>query len=251
MSDHDTTVKHLERLLSDRVLEVCPDLEARAADGIRAGSRLRRRRRLFGMLSASAGVVAVVALGTQLNGSLGPDSPSPGFASDPTTGGSPSAAPSSIECLRSTASSWKQAGIPAPSASVGGVSKAAKERLARRYAGLASTAPITAECKKNLRAHSLSPDRETPEQLPVSLAAPGWTCGTPADQKFTCTHDTASVVVTVRPANEHDAYLHDPDKASPDQYVSDVHGKVFATIERAPDEQRVSVDDLGHQLVWK
>lgn len=89
MSDHDTTVKHLERLLSDRVLEVCPDLEARAADGIRAGSRLRRRRRLFGMLSASAGVVAVVALGTQLNGSLGPDSPSPGFASDPTTGARP------------------------------------------------------------------------------------------------------------------------------------------------------------------
>lgn len=251
MTDHDTAVKHLERLLRDRVLDINPDLEARAADGVRAGSRLRRRRRLWGAVSASAAVMAVVALGTQLNIPLGSTSPSSGFASDPRSTGSPSATPTSTDCPKTAPSSWKQESIPAPSASMGPISKAAKQRLARHYARLASSAPTTAACKKNLRDASLSPGPTSPEQLPVFLAAPSWTCTTPGDDKFTCTNGTASIVVTVRPANEHHAYLHDPDKASPDQYVSDVHGKVFATLERPPAEHRVSVEDLGQQLVWR
>lgn len=251
MNDHDSNVQYLERLLRDRVLDVCPDLDARAADGIRAGSRLRRRRRVLGTLTASAGVVAVaavVAVGTQLNVSLG--SPSPGVATDP-SGHTSGPTSSPADCLKAAASGWKQAGIPAPSASAGPVSKAAKHRLARRYARLASRAPDPAACKENLRTASVSPEKATPEQLPVTLTAPGWTCGTPGDEKFTCTNGTSQVVVTVRPATEHDTYLHDPDKASPDQYVSDVHGKVFATLERSPNEQNVSVADLGRQLVWQ
>ncbi|HEY3527806.1 MAG TPA: hypothetical protein VGK78_01560 [Nocardioides sp.] len=250
MSEHETNVRHLERLLRDRVLDVHPDLEARAADGIRAGSRLRRRRRLWGALAASAGVVALIAVGTQLDVSLGSASPTPGVATDPDSATSSGAPPSPTNCPTPAASQRKLATIPTPSAG-GPVSRAVKERLARRAAHQGSPARITAECKKSMRAASLSAGTTAPEQLPVSLAAPGWTCHPPGDAKFTCTDGTASVVVTVRPAHEHDAYLHDPDKASPDQYVSDVHGKVFATLERVANAQGISVDDLGHQLAWK
>lgn len=255
MNDHDSDVQYLERLLRDRVLEVSPDLDARAADGIRMGTRLRRRRQLWGTLSASAGVVAVVALGTQLDVSLGAGSSTPGVATDPSghTAPTPSPTPSPTappgDC--SKAAAWKQAGIPAPSADVGQVSKADKHRLARRYARLASSEPDPAQCKQSLRTASVSPGQSPPERLPVSLVAPGWTCGIPGDEKFTCTNGTSHVVITVRPANEHDAYLHDPDKAAPDQYVSDVHGKVFATIESTPNQHDVPVAELGRQLVWQ
>jgi hypothetical protein len=98
---------------------------------------------------------------------------------------------------------------------------------------------------------STSPGQPEGERLPVSLVAPGWECQPAADEKFICSEGDRSVVVTVRPANEHDAYLGDPDKASPDQYVSPVHGEVFATIISAPDDTHTDVAALGQSLVWR
>ncbi|MWM67936.1 hypothetical protein, partial [Escherichia coli] len=70
-----------------------------------------------------------------------------------------------------------------------------------------------------------------PQDLPVTFEAPGWGCDDPADDKFICAKGAASVLVVVRAATSHDAYLHDPDKAVPGGYVSDVHDGVFATLE--------------------
>ena len=49
----------------------------------------------------------------------------------------------------------------------------------------------------------------------------------------------------------YDAYLTDHDKASPDQYVSDVHDGVFATVIRLPDDHTTDVVALGAALTWR
>lgn len=97
---------------------------------------------------------------------------------------------------------------------------------------------------------SSSPTQPPGEILPVSLAAPGWECSPPADEKFLCMKNGVTVQVTVRPANAHDDYLSDPDKASPGQFVSGVHHGVFATITRTPGDNATDVTALGAALVW-
>jgi hypothetical protein len=93
-------------------------------------------------------------------------------------------------------------------------------------------------------------DQRDEDPFPVTLEVPGWTCDLPADEKFTCRGDGTAVLVTVRPARSHDAYLNEPDKASPDQYVSDVHAGVFATINRMPDDHDTDLASLGAELQW-
>jgi hypothetical protein len=88
------------------------------------------------------------------------------------------------------------------------------------------------------------------ELLPVTLHAPGWTCLPAADEKFDCSNGKVGAAVTVRPADQHDAYLGDPDKAAPGQYVSDVHDGWFATLTIFPADADVSATDLGAALVW-
>ena len=83
----------------------------------------------------------------------------------------------------------------------------------------------------------------------MSLAAPGWECAPPADEKFICTNGGDTVLVTVRSANTHDDYLHNPSKTSPDQFVSDVHHGVFATVVRQPGST-TDLAVLGAALAW-
>ncbi|MGH3445621.1 MAG: hypothetical protein ACRDPB_09635 [Nocardioidaceae bacterium] len=113
-----------------------------------------------------------------------------------------------------------------------------------------ASATATGHPSPSAKAHP-SPTRTPPvEQLPVTLVAPGWHCGPPADEKFICTSGGASAVVIVRPANEHQAYTSDPDKAAPGQYVSAVHRGFFATIVGGPNTTATTVQQLGQYLVW-
>jgi hypothetical protein len=117
-----------------------------------------------------------------------------------------------------------------------------------------STAPTSASSGSTAASPDIEPSR-TPappldDEFPVRLAAPGWTCDGAADEKFTCSDGDVVVLVTVRPANVHGDYLTDPDKASPDQYVSDVHGEVFATVNRVPGDPTTDVLALGAALRW-
>lgn len=102
-------------------------------------------------------------------------------------------------------------------------------------------------------APSPGPTEDAPagEQLPVTLQAAGWTCLPAADEKFECSNGRVGAAVTVRPADQHDAYVGDPDKAAPGQYVSDVHDGWFATLTIFPADAGVSVTDLGAALVWR
>jgi hypothetical protein len=97
----------------------------------------------------------------------------------------------------------------------------------------------------------ISSQRPGGNAFPVTLDVQGWTCDEPADEKFACFKGGAAVLVTVRAASSHDAYLTDPDKASPDQYVSDVRDGVFATVIRLPDDHTTDVFALGAALTWR
>jgi hypothetical protein len=117
------------------------------------------------------------------------------------------------------------------------------------HAGASPTPPVLGFASQPTTAPPSSAKHHavTAEQLPVHVSLPGWKCADPADEKFLCTHAGTSVQVTVRPASLHGDYLSDPDKAAPGQYVSDVHGDVFATV-NGPSAQ--AVDTIASALTW-
>ncbi|HET7388800.1 MAG TPA: hypothetical protein VFJ19_19270 [Nocardioidaceae bacterium] len=222
MNDLDIDPADLERLLHERVGDLHPDLGARAARAIRVGTRIRRRRRVGAGLGAVAGVAAVGAAGYQLVPGAGPDHAEAGFA------GGPTASPSALVTAHAT-----------------GCGTGGSPTLGDQQ----DTSSLQAMCASE--ASQPSPHSSpTPEKLPVTLDAPGWRCDQPADEKFICTSGGASAQVTMRPANEYQAYTTDPDKVTPGQYVSAVHGDVFAVIVPGPNTAATTVQQLGRYLVW-
>ncbi|MBZ5733861.1 hypothetical protein K8Z61_05080 [Nocardioides sp. TRM66260-LWL] len=96
---------------------------------------------------------------------------------------------------------------------------------------------------------SVTPSSTTPagEASPVSVRRAGWTCDPAADEKFICGDGADGVVVTWRPAAEHDEYA-GTDKGS-GSYVSAVHGRWFATVSTIRGDP-ASADLIGRSLVW-
>jgi hypothetical protein len=139
-------------------------------------------------------------------------------------------------------SSWGVAAI----ASIGA---AAAIGIGAYLASGSDPAPATATTATTAGPESTPPTGAS--AFPVSLGVQGWSCDEPADDKFACTKGGSAVLVTVRPAALHDAYLTDFDKASPDQYVSDVHGGAFATVTRTLDDHATDVFALGAVLRWQ
>lgn len=232
MTDHDDfAIGQLGTLLRERVRDVHPDLAARASIALRAGSRIRRRRRLTVASATLASVAAVTVLGAQLwptasttvHGS---------FTATPSL--SPSAPGDPADCLPSL-DYTKMDGAPANAVPP----KSVRQLTSMSVAGLPSRDRQPAPCP--------GPNAEV-QHLPVSLNAPGWTCDPPADDKFVCGGGASSVLVTLRPATFHDDYLKNPDKASPDQFVSDVHGGFFATIRVV--SGHTSPGQLAKYLAW-
>jgi hypothetical protein len=93
-----------------------------------------------------------------------------------------------------------------------------------------------------------------PKGAPVYVFAPGWRCDDPADEKFGCTNGDQGVGVNWRPAGERNDYL-DPGKADVlpgvHTYVSEVHGKWFATVAPVEGTTQASVNEVGAHLVWR
>lgn len=88
------------------------------------------------------------------------------------------------------------------------------------------------------------------DAVPVHLMMAGWTCEEfPQDQKSWCTGpDGVNGSLNWRPATESDAWHGgDPDKT--DLYVSDVHGRWFATIGLTENDKQLA-HELGAHLVW-
>jgi hypothetical protein len=116
-------------------------------------------------------------------------------------------------------------------------------------------APIAADPTPSSAAASPSPMETTPappdpESAPVRVEVAGWDCTEPMDEKFICTKGQTSVVVTWRAAAAHTDYL-DPDKAGEDTFVSEVHGRFFATVAGGPTTPRQAIEKVGAALVWE
>ncbi|HEY0950947.1 hypothetical protein [Nocardioides sp.] len=88
---------------------------------------------------------------------------------------------------------------------------------------------------------------------PVYVDSPDWRCDQPADEKFTCSQEGATVVVTWRPADYRPGFL-DPGKADVlddvHTWVSEAHGEFFATVTPTPGTTQAQVDDVGRSLIW-
>jgi hypothetical protein len=87
------------------------------------------------------------------------------------------------------------------------------------------------------------------EQAPVRVDSAAWRCDEPLDEKFICTQGRSSVVVVWRPAEYWQGYQ-DPGKAGPETFVSDVHGRFFATVDAGLDTTHAQVVEVGQALVW-
>jgi hypothetical protein len=106
---------------------------------------------------------------------------------------------------------------------------------------------LTQEAEARVRAARMLKD------APVYVASPDWRCDAPADEKFTCTQDGATVSVVWRSADTWADYQ-DPDKADVlphvHTFVSEVHGDLFATVQPAPGTTQAQVDEVGQALIW-
>jgi hypothetical protein len=95
---------------------------------------------------------------------------------------------------------------------------------------------------------------ELPPGTPVWVDAPGWQCSEPADEKFTCRQARVGVAVNWRPVSERRYYL-DPDKADVvadvHTFVSQAHGRFFATVAPVEGATQTQVDEVGAALVWR
>lgn len=87
------------------------------------------------------------------------------------------------------------------------------------------------------------------ENAPVYVDSPDWHCDQPLDEKFICTHDAASVVVVWRPTEYWEDYQ-DVSKAGPETFVSDVHGRFFATVAGGEDTTHAQIVEVGEALIW-
>jgi hypothetical protein len=246
----------LRRLLADRVGGLSPDLASRASRAIVLGRRMRRRRRLAATSAGVAGVAAVGVVGVQLAATPGTGSPSPA----PAASNGATAAPTCMtqadarhlkESLATRAQAQTSAKLKGEAALKYVRARAAKGTLRNELRSVKHVRARDRAYNSHLRIDLCgtgSGSALPPEELPVVLKAPGWTCQPPADEKFVCTSGSESALVVVRPAAYHEDYLTDPDKAEPGQYVSPVHGDVFATIEsKIPG----LADQLSAYLVWK
>lgn len=263
----------LESAIRDRVAHEHPDLDRLVAGSVRAGTRLRWRRRSGVVLAAATGVAAVAAVAA-VSGQLGdgagtsPGRGNVGVAAKPTS--TPTApalqvavpgesvqAPNGADVhFRGPSRSWREwkagggpAGQEPPvNALVGlrnlhvgrGPALTADELVAAAETWLRATYSNVGSVEN---AEPQAGDTGAREVAPFTVTAPGWTCSEPGDEKFDCTNGGRSVHLVWRDASSHDAYAAGTvDKGG--DWVSDVHGGVFVTIDGP------GALEVGQSITW-
>jgi hypothetical protein len=234
--------------LRDRVADEHPDLDRLLASSMRAGTRIRRRRRAAVSLAALA--VAGIAGGGMAVATGGGQQTAhkPGFASDPT-------ASSSLPSALRDGDSWRM-----PSGHLVRVTVAAEDGLthvlvvdgsAKEVADLRSAYPsAVVGARVLLDSRTGRQGSADAASAPVTVAAADWTCEWfLADDKASCSAPGGRTVgIVIRPASEHDQWASDPDKgATPDVFTSDVHGQVFVTVQGGTP---ADVRAVGKSLRW-
>lgn len=258
MNDLDS---QLGTALRDRVAHVHPDLDQLVAASVRAGTRIRMRRRVGVSLLAAAGVAVVAVGGVQMagGGTQAVDG-GVGLAAEP----SPSPSVSRAAALpavgdRITLPSGAVATVLDPTGSIEPDDDPRPVLLLQTEKSLRpSDGAHLAKAYPGVRlvGHVLHPGHlaHTP---PIQVDAGGWQCEWfVADDKGTCSGGGAMVSVNWRPASEHASFMNaakaDLPGAKAHTYVGEVHGDLFATVQpMTPATSQAAIDDVAAALAWK
>jgi hypothetical protein len=255
MNDFDSQIG---TALRDRVADVHPDLDRLLTTSVRAGTRIRARRRLGVSLAAAAGVVVVAVGGTQIaGGETRTVDGGVGIAAEPTVpalvAGSVLTAPSGTEIrVEGAAALQQRLQILAPPHASGrfvllladGYTRADVAWAKRTYPGQALAAqPVAADPA----AGSGRVD------APVEVTAPGWKCEWfLVDDKATCSGPDDKVAgLVIRSAKDYASWSADPDKgAGPGVYTTKPHGDVFISVQSGRGSSDADLESLGRSLRW-
>ncbi|MFT4289254.1 hypothetical protein [Nocardioides sp.] len=210
--------------LRDRVGEVHPDLDRLAAVSLRAGTRLRRRRTFGVSLAAAAGVAVVAGVVWQLAPGQ-PEAVDIGYAAQPSASSTPT--PEQLEQL-----------VP--------LECLVSDDATAISPPIAESSPVaTYQC------HPLITTPPAPQELPVTHDdLPGWTFGTPGDDKFPASKGDYQLSVNVRPLSELSAWS-GADGDRPSSQVVHQGKNYFVTVQPGPDVPRSVVDELVAGLHFK
>lgn len=234
--------------LHDRVADVRLDLDQLVATSVRAGSRIRMRRRLGVSLAAAAGVAVVAVGGVQMagGGTQAVDG-GMGSAAEPTASSTPTTRPA-VPGTHVKAPSGADVGFMAFPGLAG--------RPATMTALLVADHPNSAVARTDkawilatysnvTKVATTNPDavKRATEPAPFRVTAPGWTCTVPGDEKFDCTKGAESVHLAWRDASSHADYANGTVDKSAD-WVGDVHHGVFVTIDGRLAGQ------VGESITW-
>jgi len=250
----------LSTALRDRVADVHPDLDRLVATSMRAGTRIRLRRRIGVSIAAAAGV-AVVAAGAALIAPGGDPQPlDGGIASEPTASATPPADPlvagSDLTTPKGTtvhvelASKFQLAGemlsSPAP-----GTTATFALVLPDGFVG-GDLAWLTTTYPGQIVATAAAPGGLV-DHAPVKVTVTGWTCEWfLADDKAACTSAGGHVAsLVIRPAAERASWVSDPDKgATADVYTTQAHGTIFVSVQGGAGTTNAEIQSLGKTLRW-
>jgi hypothetical protein len=260
MTDFDS---RLGTALHERVAEVRPDLDHLVATSMRAGTRIRMRRRV-GVSIAAAASVACVAAGAAViagGGSPRPASDHVGFAAEPSASATPSAAPlvagDDLTTPHGTtvhvelASRFQLTGemLSAPSA---GTAATFALVLPDGFVG-GDLAWLTTTYPGQIVATASAPAGGLVDQAPVEVTAKGWTCEWfLADDKASCRSAAGHVAnLVIRPSAERASWLADADKgATPDVFTTEAHRQIFLTVQSGEGATTAEIQAIGDSLRW-
>lgn len=260
--DHDP---FLGPALRDRVRGEQPDLEHLATASLRAGTRLRRRRRI-GVTAGAAAGVAVIALATSQMGSGT-------TANDPDVAGSPSASPAAptlhvgqvldLEYGLTGTVGTDKAGLyelgasTLPGAGTGfvlvvdGLTSDIQDWWSEGFGTLTQDWPGITVAVSMAKADELGMLGKV-DEAPVAVGA-GWTCEWYlVDDKAGCESADGGVAsLVIRDAADRAAWLGSTDKGDdPGVFTTEAHGDIFISVQGGQGTTNAEIQELGESLTW-
>ncbi|GAA1959339.1 hypothetical protein GCM10009798_18620 [Nocardioides panacihumi] len=242
--------------LHDRVADVHPDLDRLVTASMRAGTRIRLRRRIGVSIAAAAGVAAVAAGAALIAPGGDPQPLDGGIASEPTASAVPLVAGANLTTPQGTtvrvelASKFQLSGEMLSSPPAGTTATFALV-LQEGFVG-GDLSWLTTTYPGQIVATAGAPGGLV-DRAPVTVTVAGWTCEWAlADDKAACTSDGGHVAsLVVRPANERASWLANADKgATPDVYTTQTRGTIFVTVQGGQGTTNAEIQSLGKTLRW-
>ncbi|WP_182376514.1 hypothetical protein [Nocardioides sp. WS12] len=260
--DHDP---YLGIALRDRVRGEQPDLEQLATASLKAGTRLRRRRRIGITAGAVAGVAAIALATSQLGGGT--------TATDPDVAASSSVSPAAPTLhvgqvldleyglkgtVRTDADGLYELGGDSRTGAgtgfvlvVDGLTGDIEDWWSEGFGTLTQDWPGITVAVSMAKADDLGMLGKV-DKAPVSVAA-GWTCEWYlVDDKADCESADGGVAsLVIRDAADRAAWLGSPDKGDdPGVFTTEAHDGIFISVQGGQGTTNAEIQELGESLTW-